>query len=97
MAKKYPKIPPRVQITKKKSYEVVHIDEFKNPNVLGECRPDVCQIVIKKGQKTKQEFSTLVHEVIHALDLESGIGLTETHVLGLEKAILNFLLLNKLI
>jgi hypothetical protein len=91
---KYPPIPSHIRITSKRSYEVVHIDDFKNPEQLGEARQGPAQIVIKRGQSPKEEFSTALHEVIHAVDFENNIGLTETQVLKLERGLLRVLKLN---
>ena len=90
---KYPSIPSHVRVTAKRTYEVVHIEEFKG-QFLGECRFDPPQIVLKKGQTPKEEFSTFIHELCHAISEEYKVGLTEKQVLALEKGLLNFLKLN---
>lgn len=97
MARKYPPTPPRLFVNAKKSYEVVHIESFKDERVVGECRPEPPQIVLKKGQTPKEEFSTLIHEVCHMLSFEGDVNLTETQVLKLEKVVLKFLTANKFI
>lgn len=98
MAKrKYPAIPSHVKTKSKRDYEVTFIDQFKDLKQLGECRQDPPQIVIKTGQSSKEEYSTFIHEVLHALSFDYDINLTESQVLKLEKALLNLLKLNKLI
>lgn len=98
MAKrKYPAIPSHARITSKRDYEVTFIDNFKDGKQVGECRQEPSQIVVKRGQTPKEEYSTFLHECIHAADYEYEIGLSEKQVLKLEKALLKYLLLNKVI
>lgn len=78
------KIPPKVQIAKNKSYEVVWIDSFDNETVLGETRFDKSQIVIKKHLSPKMTVITYLHEVLHAVSAEHDVQLTENQVLALE-------------
>lgn len=95
MAKrKYPTIPSHIKVSSKKSYEVLHIDDFADGETLGECRFEPNQIVLKKGQTDKSEFSTLLHEIIHMISNETEVPLTENQVLKLEKFILRLLINN---
>lgn len=93
------KIPSKVRITSKVSYEVVFIDSFQDPNQLGECRYYEKQIVIKNGLSDSECWGTFIHEVAHSMSFEYGdkTPLTETQVLWLEKALKNFIRLNKLV
>ena len=92
------KLPPRVRITHKASYEVVYTDHLMEGDVVGECRPDSKQIVLYTGQTPTQLLSTFIHETIHAINFETpGLNITENQTLKLEKALLRFLRLNKLI
>lgn len=93
--KKYPPIPSHIRLTAKRDYEVTYINNFKDPKQLGECRWEPPQIVIKTGQSDKENFSTVLHEIIHAVSFEEDINLTETQVLKLEKGLLRLLRLNK--
>lgn len=98
MAKhKYPAIPSHIKTKPKRDYEITFIDQFKDQKQLGECRQDPPQIVIKTGQSPKETYSTFIHETLHSLSFDYKINLTEKQVLLLEKALLNFLRLNKLI
>lgn len=90
------KIPSHIRITNKISYELVYIPEFKDGKTLGECRPDIKQIVIKTGQTPIMTMRCIIHECFHAVALESNFELTEKQVLNLEEAIYNFLKLNKI-
>lgn len=51
-------------------------------------------ISIRKGLSQKNTQRTLIHEVIHALDFEYNIDLTEKQVLLLEEAVVKLLHLN---
>lgn len=96
MAKrKYPAIPSHIRITSKRDYEVTYIENFKDSDTqLGECRWEPPQIVVKVNQPAGEKVSTVLHEVIHAVDFEHDIGLTEKQVLKLERAFFRMLKLN---
>lgn len=81
-------IPSRVHVGGKDYYEIVWVDSFSNPDTLGETRFSPNQIAIKNGQSDKETVMTYLHECIHAFDAHNNIGLTETQVLKLEKALL---------
>ena len=95
MAKPKVKIPPRVRVTAKRDYEVLFVDDFKDGKTLGECRYDPPQIVIKTGQSDRETIKTFIHEMVHAIDAETGVGLTETQVRKLEEGIYRAMRLNK--
>lgn len=87
MAKKRLAPPAHIRITKKASYEVLYTDEFKSDHV-GETRFDPKQIIIKKGLSPSEEASTVVHELLHAIDHEEpGKPLTETNILRMERGL----------
>lgn len=91
-------IPSSVRITKDITYEVVFIDKFNDRKQVGECRPDVRQIVIKKGQSATETFKTFLHETFHAVSLETeDMELTERQVCKLEDGIFRVLKLNGLL
>lgn len=92
-------IPSKVRVTSKVAYEVLFTDAFPNINQAGECRPTEKQIIIENGQSDTETWSTFLHEVAHSWSFEYGekAPLTETQVLWLEKAMKNFLRLNKLV
>lgn len=92
-------IPPRIPVKYRVSYEFVWVDSFKDPEQMGETRLNELnerQILIKRGLSATETASTIIHEIIHAIDFEYEIGLTERQVLKLEKGIFTFLRLNKL-
>jgi hypothetical protein len=84
---KTPRIPARVKIKNKVTYEVVWVDSFKDPDTLGECRYDQRQIAIKKGLSDKLTFKCLSHELLHAIQFERGIDLSHKSIYQLEDAI----------
>lgn len=92
-------IPNRVRITRDLSYEVLFVDEFADrPKVLGECRPNEKQIVLKNGQSDTEMYKSYLHELFHALSFEyEGMNLTEKQVELLEEAFYRYERLNKII
>lgn len=92
--RKYPATPSHIKINAKKSYEVLHIEDFADGETLGECRWEPPQIVLKKGQTEKNEFSVLIHEMLHMISNETDVPLTEKQVLKLEKFVLRLLVNN---
>lgn len=80
------KIPSKIQITPKVSYEILWTDAFTDDKVVGETRFEQKQIVLKKGQSNKELILTLIHECFHAISFEYHISLTESQVQKLEKA-----------
>jgi len=91
------KLPSRVRVTPNISYEVLFVDNFKTPDILGECRPDTKQIIIKTGLSPKEAILVFLHETAHAFNFEyPEMKLTENQTLALEKALYNCLSLNKI-
>lgn len=81
------RIPFTVQASRTKKCEVVWIDEFKDPTILGETRFQPDQIVLKKNESKRETVHTFLHEVIHYFSDTYDIGLTETQVKAAEKAL----------
>ncbi len=90
----------RIRTRHNKSWQILEIDHFTNSkgeidnSVMGMCEPNNRQIIIRKEQTNK--FSTLIHETIHAIDFDYGIGLSENQVMKLEEGIMRVIKLNKL-
>lgn len=84
---KTPRIPARIKIKNKVTYEVVWVDSFKDPKTLGECRFDARQIALKKGLSDKPTFKCFSHEVLHAIEYERGIELSHRAIYQMEDAI----------
>lgn len=91
------KIPHKIRIKSRISYEIVWVDRFDDEHCLGECRGDVKQIAILKNQSDKQTFQTFLHEVLHAIEFEHGISLPHKSIHVLDAAIYKILKLNKLL
>jgi glycine cleavage system protein P-like pyridoxal-binding family len=89
------KIPHKIRITSKISYEVLHVDAFDDESQLGECRFDTKQILIKRDQSETDVAKTLIHEVFHAISEEYGAELPHGSIYILENAVLKVLKLNK--
>lgn len=81
-------IPHKVQITSKVYYEVLWSPKIVGgEDSYGLMRPDAKQIVLEQGNTPKTTVTTYLHEVIHAFSEEYDIGLTETQVRKMEKAL----------
>jgi hypothetical protein len=92
------KIPPRIRITRKVTYEVLFVDQFTDEHQLGECRPEEKQILIKNNISDTESFKTFVHEVFHAISFENkDLNLTEGQVSKLEEGVFRLMKLNKLV
>ncbi len=86
--KLYSKIAPRVQIAPKVFYEIVWVEKFpENKDKVGETRPSYHQIVLKTNETAKDTVSTYLHEILHSVSDTYDVGLTETQVQKLEKAL----------
>lgn len=91
---KKPDIPHFIRIKPKITYEIAYVDSFKNPDVLGEMRPDTRQIVLKNGLSNTELTKVYLHELIHLIADENEVGMTETQVLKFEHGLYRFLRLN---
>lgn len=81
------KINNRIQVAKNTFYEVVWIAYSEDNKNFGETRFDPPQIVIEQGHSEKSTVETYLHEILHAISEEYDVGLTETQVRKLEKAL----------
>lgn len=89
------RLPSHIKVKNKTVYELVWLDTFSDPDVLGECRFDSRQIAIKSGQSEKQEMKTFIHEVLHAICEERGIEISHRSVYQLEEALFYILFHNE--
>lgn len=83
----------RIRTKWNRYWELVEIGDFQDKKTLGECRPTERQIVLKKDDPKK--VYTLIHELIHALDIDFDLKLSHAQVYGLEKALEKLYKLNK--
>lgn len=89
------KIPGKVRIKSRSSYEVLFVPGFEDKKTLGECRFDTKQIVLSTNQTPEELSKTFIHELSHAIDVGYGLGLTHSQIYKLENAILKVLKLNR--
>lgn len=85
------RIPHVVHTGYKNRFEVVWVDDFPDGKTDGETRFEPLQIAIKRGMSDKETVMTYLHELTHAADFSHEIGLTETQVLKIEKALIPLL------
>ncbi len=92
------KIPSRIRITGRVSYEVLYSDVIKNdPHCMGMCDPNTRQIIIKNGMSEAKQIKTLVHELLHSIEFESKTPIPHKVTYALEAGIYKVLKLNKII
>jgi Zn-dependent peptidase ImmA (M78 family) len=87
---KTPRIPARVKIKNKVTYEVVWVDSFvdkPDEKTYGECRYDQKQNALLINQSERQAFKSFSHEVAHAVCHERGIKISHQAIHQLEDAI----------
>lgn len=81
------KIPHKVSVSPKRYFEISWVDTFDNPDVDGMTQFHPDRIIIRNSQSSSETIKTYLHEVLHAVSDEYTIGLTETQVIQLEKAL----------
>lgn len=84
----------KIRISPRINYEVVYSTDL-GPDILGECRFDKKQIVIKIEQSDEELKKTLIHEIMHAICDTYKIDISHSAIYKLEKAVLNLIKLNK--
>lgn len=93
------KIPHKIRITQKVTYDIVWVDRFDDPNQLGWCCEVRKQICIKKGMSRADTLETFNHEVLHAIEFEYEIPskvLTHRAIYALQKPLTNISILNNM-
>lgn len=81
------RIPISVQVSSRRSFEIVWVEGFPDTLVLGETRFNPDQIAIKTNEPIRETVKTYLHELLHAIDDEYGVGLTEAQVIKLEASL----------
>lgn len=89
------KLPFRIRFERKKAYGVSVVSKFTHPECIGECDPNTKQIKIRSDLSDFQAISTLTHEIIHLINFERDLELTENQVLGLEAGLFKVFELNQ--
>lgn len=89
------RIPHKIKLSSKDSYDVVIVPRFDNSDDLGRCDPNIKQIKLCiEKQSESQIVSTLTHEILHLINFSNDLGITENQILGLEKGIISAFKLN---
>lgn len=82
------RLPHKPQVTAKVCYGVLSTPSIVGgPDCYGVMRPDLKQITPLEGMTPKNKTLTYLHEVTHAFSEEYDLGLTETQVRKIEKAL----------
>jgi len=72
-------------------------DSKENESTLGLTDPSEMELLIKQKQTPRLRMSCFIHELLHAMEDSYNIEISHKAVYQLEKAIMNFLLVNKII
>jgi hypothetical protein len=88
------KLPSKVRIKARVSYEILWIDQFDDPDCMGLCRFDTKQITLKKDMSLQETLETFIHELFHAIEFEYGIKIPHKSIYSMEGAVLKILKLN---
>jgi hypothetical protein len=92
------KIPHKIRIKARISYEVLFATEVKSdPKCLGYCDPNTRQIILKSDQSETEMLKTFLHETLHAIEYEYTDGIPHKFIEALEEGIFKVLSLNKFI
>lgn len=92
------KIPNKIRITQKITYEIVYQDEIKSdPDCIGLCDPNTKHIYIKNGLSKTGRIKCLLHEICHAIFDENEIKINHSEIYKIEESLFKFLKLNKFI
>lgn len=63
-----------------KTYSFQVVDKVDEEDSLGECHDVLQRILVRSGQKPDQLMDTILHEVVHAIDYQMHLGMTERQV-----------------
>lgn len=90
------KIPHRIFIKAKVAYEVVYVDRFDDPTIRALCRVtgDSRQILLLKTLKGEALYSSLLHEILHAIEFEFKLPIPHKLIYRLETILFRILKLN---
>ncbi len=99
MAKKKLKLPSKIKLSNKISYDVLFSECIGTD--LGQCQKCHCesvrQIVINPKQPHSEQVKTLIHEVLHAIEIEANEPVPHKYIELFEFGLYEVLRLNKLI
>lgn len=63
-----------------KTYRISVVDKVDDEDSLGECNDVLQRILVKAGQRPDQAMDTVLHEIVHAIDYQMHLSLTERQV-----------------
>jgi len=89
------RLPFRIRFAKRVYYGVSMVSAFHDARDIGSCDPNKKEIKIKAGLSEKLTVSSLTHEIIHLINFELDLKLTEEQVLGLELGLVKVFDLNQ--
>jgi hypothetical protein len=87
------KMPYRIRFEPRKAYGVSMVSGFED-DLDGTCNPNTREIKIRAGMGDKITLSALLHEIIHVVNFEKHLNITEEQTLGLEVGLFKILELN---
>ena len=87
------KMPYRIRFEPRKAYGVSMVSGFDD-ELDGTCNPNTKEIKIRLGMTDRATLSALIHEIIHLVNFERDLNITEEQTLGLEHGLLKVLELN---
>lgn len=89
---------PRKFLVRDQEYQVKFVRRFPakagTAPLDGYCDPEEQILFVRQGLSPKDRLSTLIHELLHAVDDEWGIGLDHAMVYKLEEALTHLFLCN---
>lgn len=68
-------------------YKIKFVKKFKDSRQRGECDSGKKQITVLEGMSKRSTITTLVHEVLHAIEFEGGFPIKHKTIYGLETAL----------
>lgn len=83
-----------IRISKKTKYKITlgNLPRL----VWGQCDSEKKEITLKRLLNNSNLATTLIHELIHAIDFDKQIGLSEAQTLKLEAGLFEFFRVNKI-
>lgn len=85
---------PNTMLVGDSVWEIKLVKDIQQSDAYGACDPQTKTIYIEMAQTRKEMMSTLIHELIHAIEIEYGLTIRHKLVNNLEVAITNLLIEN---
>lgn len=81
------KLPHRIKIKPRVSYQIVWVDRFDDKDIRGMCDFDKKLIMLWKGLTPKGIVVTFIHEVCHCIEFEHKVKFPHPLIYVLEEAV----------